>query len=135
MLYRLLLPLIVLSSTSLLSAQPQDCANAQTQGDMNACAAKAYESADKELNALYSEIVHRLEKGSDTRNMLADTQRAWITFRNKECAFQANLTEGGSSQPMVKLQCMADLTKQRVDQLKYYANCEEGDLSCPVPAR
>ncbi|TIN07752.1 MAG: urease-associated protein, partial [Mesorhizobium sp.] len=35
--------------------------------------------------------------------------------------------------PLVHSNCTTAVTKARVETLKTYLKCEEGDLSCPVP--
>ena len=80
-----------------------------TQMEMNQCAANDYRSADRDLNAFYS----KLEKSKE----LVSAERAWITYRDAECAYQVKAVEGGSMAPMVQALCLADLTKQRLKQL------------------
>ncbi len=36
--------------------------------------------------------------------------------------------------PMLVAQCMDDLTQLRVKNFEGYLKCQEGDMSCPVPA-
>jgi uncharacterized protein YecT (DUF1311 family) len=80
-----------------------------TQIEMNQCAANEYRAADRDLNAFYS----KLEK---TKELIA-AERAWIVYRDAECAYQVKAVEGGSMAPMVQASCLADLTKQRLKQL------------------
>ena len=80
-----------------------------TQMEMNQCAANEYRSADKELNSFYS----KLEKSKE----LVSAERAWIAYRDAECAYQVKAVEGGSMAPLVQASCLADLTKQRLKQL------------------
>jgi uncharacterized protein YecT (DUF1311 family) len=49
---------------------------------------------------------------------LKAAQRAWIPFRDKACESYGFLARGGSMEPMLVLQCRADLTRQRTSQLK-----------------
>ncbi len=102
-----------------------------------ACAAtqadESYKAIDAQLNNTYKEITARLKDDADGKKLLLDAQRAWIKFRDAECAFQASTVTGGSAYPMVMQTCMASLTQQRVQDLKRYTQCEEGDLTCPVP--
>ena len=79
------------------------------QMEMNQCAANDYRSADKELNAYYS----KLEK---TKELIA-AERAWIAYRDTECAYQVKAVEGGSIAPLIQSSCLADLTRQRLKQL------------------
>ena len=82
---------------------------ANTQMELNQCAANEYKAADRDLNAYYS----KLEK----TNELVAAERAWIAYRDAECAYQAKAVEGGSMAPMIYSSCLADLTKQRLKQL------------------
>lgn len=129
--------LLILSVVALcgatLPAAADECADPQDQATMNACAGKEFEAADKALNAAYHEVVRRIGSDHETRTALTAAQRAWITFRDGECAFQAKSAEGGSIYPMIMAGCEATLTEARTEQLKAYLDCEEGDMSCPVP--
>ena len=58
-----------------------------------------------------------------------------LPARALECEFRASGVHGGSVQPMVKADCLRDVTEQRIKALDVYAHCEEGDLGCPVPPR
>ncbi|MDR9752852.1 lysozyme inhibitor LprI family protein [Pseudomonas sp. SZMC_28357] len=110
-----------------------DCDNATDQATMNQCAAQQNKAADKELNALYQQITGRLKSNPEAKKLLVSAQRAWVGFRDSECKFSASGVAGGSAYPLVYSQCTTDLTKQRVEAFKTYLNCQEGDLSCPVP--
>ncbi|HYG41451.1 MAG TPA: lysozyme inhibitor LprI family protein [Bordetella sp.] len=115
------------------SAQP-DCANAQDQATMSACAAADYKQADAVLNATYKQAAARLKDDTDQHQRLVAAQRAWIAFRDAECAFAAGSSEGGSAYPMLLAQCRATLTTQRTAGLQAHMKCEEGSLDCPIPA-
>lgn len=91
-------------------------------------------AADAELNRLYREMEARLADDADTLERLKASQRAWIAFRDAECAFAASAVEGGSAYPEVVASCRAGLTTKRVADFNAYLACEEGDLACPVPA-
>jgi uncharacterized protein YecT (DUF1311 family) len=116
-------------------AHADGCDSATTQGDMNACAGRQYQAADKDLNAVYQQITQRLKDSADTRQLLVATQRAWVSFRDAECAFAASGVSGGSVYPLIQLNCLTAQTVSRTQVLKDYLKCQEGDLSCPVPAQ
>jgi uncharacterized protein YecT (DUF1311 family) len=61
---------------------------------------------------------------------LQEAERAWITYRDKECTFEASGTEGGSVHPMIVSQCRADKARERTKQLIRALDCPEGDLTC-----
>lgn len=93
-----------------------------------------FKKADKELNETFKQIEHRLADDPAAKDRLVHAQRAWIAFRDAECTFQSSGEDGGTVAPSIVALCQTGLTSDRTDQLKVYLNCEEGDLSCPVPA-
>lgn len=111
-----------------------ECDNAQDQATMNKCANDDFAKADKQLNAHYREIEKRLADDDDAKKLLITSQRAWVKFRDAECNFSASGTAGGSVHPMTVAICREKLTTERNKQFSEYLNCEEGDLSCPVPS-
>ncbi|MFK8251495.1 lysozyme inhibitor LprI family protein [Ancylobacter terrae] len=115
------------------SAHAQDCAD-QTQGGLNICAIAAFKKADDRLNAIYRQITARLKDDADTRGLLVAAQRAWLGFRDAECTFLTSPAAQGSIHPMLVAQCREALTLKRVAELAPLLACEEGDMSCPVPA-
>lgn len=110
-----------------------DCANASDQATMNQCAGQDFKAADKELNAVYQQITGRLKDNPDGKKLLVSAQRAWLGFRDAECKFSSSGVTGGSVYPWVYSSCLTGVTKVRVEALKQYLKCEEGDMSCPVP--
>ncbi|WP_347927483.1 lysozyme inhibitor LprI family protein [Pseudomonas helvetica] len=114
-------------------AHADDCANAADQRTMSECAAKDYKKADTQLNALYKQINDRLKDNLESKKLLVGAQRAWVAFRDAECEFSASGVAGGSVYPMIYSNCLAGLTLKRVEAFKTYLECQEGDLSCPVP--
>jgi len=129
-----LLALTAIAHPSMVSAE--DCANALDQQAMNQCADRNYRQSDATLNALYGQIGRRLENGdADTRKRLVMAQRAWIGFRDAECNFATSAAAGGSILPMLFAGCADALTRKRIDDFTSYLKCQEGDMSCPVPAR
>ncbi|WP_342237491.1 lysozyme inhibitor LprI family protein [Inquilinus sp. OTU3971] len=116
-------------------ARADDCDNAQAgQADLNECYGKAFKVSDAELNRLYKEITGRLKDDPDTTRLLVATQRTWVSFRDAECDFQTSAVAGGTAAPMIHAMCLDGQTKSRIEDFKAYLNCEEGDMSCPVPA-
>jgi len=110
-----------------------DCANASDQATMNQCAGQEFKSTDKELNVVYQQITGRLKDNPDRKKLLVGAQRAWIGFRDTECKFSASGVEGGSVYPLIYSNCLTVVTKARIEALKQYLECQEGDMSCPVP--
>ncbi|MFJ5286217.1 lysozyme inhibitor LprI family protein [Pseudomonas sp. NPDC088429] len=129
---RLLLALTPLLFPSLAHAAV-DCANASDQATMNQCAGQDFKAADKELNAVSQQITGRLKDNPEGKKLLVSAQRAWVGFRDAECKFSASGVAGGSVYPLIYSNCLTSVTKVRVEALKEYLKCEEGDMSCPVP--
>jgi uncharacterized protein YecT (DUF1311 family) len=110
------------------------CARAEDQATMSQCADASFKKSDAKLNALYKKIQGRLNDDADTRKLLVQTQRAWGKYRDAECDFQTAGAAGGSMMPMLVAQCRDSLTQSRIKDFQGYLKCQEGDMSCPVPA-
>lgn len=124
----------MLIALMLPAAHADECMDAgQDQAAMTRCAAEAYQASDTELNRLFHEIRQRLGEDAEARLLLRDAGRAWVAFRDAECAFAASAVAGGSAYPIVHDLCLNELTQARVEQFRQYLHCEEGDMSCPVP--
>ena len=93
-----------------------------------------FKKADRELNTVYRAVEARLADDRAAKTRLVQAQRAWIAFRDAECTFKSSGSDGGSVAPTITTICKTALTADRTEQLHAYLNCEEGDLSCPVPA-
>jgi uncharacterized protein YecT (DUF1311 family) len=131
--YRLwALVFILLSPAS--AAEKYDCANPSNQAAINECASEIAKKSDTELNALYKQVEQRLKGDGETKARLVAAQRSWIAFRNAECKFMASGADGGSIYPMISDECFDGLTKKRIEDLKAYLNCPEGDSACPLPS-
>jgi len=130
--YRLLL-IGILAVCPVSVAFADDCANAQDQTTMDECAGKALKKSDAELNVVYKQIEQRLKDDAGTTKLLVTAQRSWVAFRDAECTFSNSRSADGSVYPMIYAMCIDGLTQLRTEQLKAYLNCEEGDMSCPVP--
>jgi len=109
-------------------AAAPDCGAAKTQADLATCTAKDAASADAALNAVYKALAGRLAPADLKR--LRDAQRAWIPFRDKECAFRTQPYADGSVYSTLVETCRTELTKARLAQLQHQLQCPEGDLSC-----
>ena len=123
--------LTVLYSGS-VAASP--CAD-PTQRGLDACAGAARDKADAALNGAYKQIVGRLADNPGKTKRLIEAEKAWIAFRDAECAFANSDPEGGSIHSMEVTLCEEKLTNIRAQQLRSYLKCGEGDMECPVPAK
>jgi len=131
---RHLILIATMTIAGLSAANAMDCDNAPDQATMNVCADMALKATDTRLNTVYRAITRRLADDPDTLKQLVTAQRAWIAFRDAECTFRSSGVSGGSAYPMVYATCLDGLTRSRLDALKELIACQEGDMSCPVPA-
>lgn len=91
--------------------------HAQTQAAMNAQARAEFEKADADLNKTYDALLAKLTD-AEGKEKLKQSQRAWLAFRDAEAAFAADQVRGGSMAPTIRYETMAELTQQRIKQLK-----------------
>jgi uncharacterized protein YecT (DUF1311 family) len=96
----------------------QDCNRANTQLDLDQCAQANFEAADRRLNEVYHAAMDAAgDEG--TRTQLRDSERAWIAFRDRECARQVGPREGGGSiWPMNLANCLEEKTAKRIRELR-----------------
>ena len=86
---RLLVALSVFAGATASTAQAADGCDAPglSQAELNECYGNAYKKADAELNVLCRQITARLKDDKATTKLLVAAQRAWVAFRDAECAF------------------------------------------------
>lgn len=112
------------------AAEPQyNCADPQTQHEMNICAQRDYQRADAELNTQWRLTVAEMresDRGIDRRydrdpgyhETLLAAQRSWLAYRDKHCLGASFEARGGSLSPLLYSSCMAELTRARTKQLR-----------------
>lgn len=106
------------TTTEIQIAQKLNCTNPQTQSELNGCAGLSYQQADQKLNQIYRQLLPKLP--SARKQKLITAQQIWIKFRDSNCDFEKSEVEGGTMAPLIYSSCLADLTKQRTEQLAEY---------------
>jgi uncharacterized protein YecT (DUF1311 family) len=104
---------------ALLLAATPDCHAATTQADLNRCASARARQANVALNSAWRRL---LATSDPARPAYVAAQRAWIRYRDAECAAEAHLSQGGSMHPMVEAACIADLTEARTQRIRMLTN-------------
>lgn len=114
-------------------AQPDDpCEDPSLlpQLEMNICLERFYQAADVELNRIWPEARATakvfdadtplgFEKGADAALLVS--QRAWLAYRDSQCALAGFEARPGSSlHGMLLWTCMWELTDQRTKQLNEF---------------
>jgi len=117
------------STASAQEDPPLDCADAQTQADMNQCSYLDFEKADKVLNAVYKTAVKSAQAADKEAaemgepyvgavDELKKAQRAWIDYRDGHCEGMSREALGGSMQSMLISGCQARMTEARTKELQ-----------------
>lgn len=122
--------LMVFGSAHAAKPRQAECELDGSQSQMNGCAAERLQVADAQMNQLYKQKLQSLNPKN--QDLLRQSQRAWITYRDKACLYEAGPrgAESGSIWPMQDMLCRVDLTRQRNEKLKQYVQCTEG--GCPI---
>lgn len=100
----------------------------ENQAQMAECATERADAADAELNQLYKELMS--QQAADSKQQLRDAQKAWIVFRDKQCAWEADQFKGGSMRSMIYSDCLRRLT---IHRNTYFQTCGEGGCGGPKP--
>jgi uncharacterized protein YecT (DUF1311 family) len=118
---------LVLAVSHAHAADDVDCANAVTTVDLNTCAEQSLDVADKALNETYKKILADLAL-PDTENAAGNlkwadalkvSQRAWVAFRDADCAkLMVHEAGGGTATTGAILGCMTELTQARTKSLQ-----------------
>jgi uncharacterized protein YecT (DUF1311 family) len=113
-------------------AQMQACAGLQNQTDLNECAAREYKKHDAAMNEIYQKLLSKLQDPQQ-KALLAEAERAWVAYRDEECAFETSGTVGGTIHPLIESDCLDEKTNVHMAELNRQLNCQEGDPSCVHP--
>lgn len=132
MILRICFSLALLSTTTLADDAP-DCNNQVDQNTMTQCANIDFEKADAELNSVWrtakkSAADNDAEQPDDLKGLseaLLKTQRAWISYRDGQCEVAGFAFRGGSIEPTMVAQCLADMTKARTKELQDFIDGPE----------
>ena len=108
----------------------KDCSQLTTQMELNQCAGANDQAADAALNKLYRQLMaDQTDAASKAR--LTDAERAWIAYRDKECAYEVGpQQDGGSIWPMEMSNCLEAVTAARLAELTKLRGCTAGVSAC-----
>lgn len=88
-------------------AAAAECESANTQRDMNICFDRVRQLADEGLTRTYQNAM-KMASDKATKSALRDSERAWISYRDKECEFKSSGVRGGSVRPMIFSICLTE---------------------------
>jgi uncharacterized protein YecT (DUF1311 family) len=105
---------------------------AQTQLDLNTCAAEKLRSEDTKLDRVYQELLERTKSDPVATAKIRSAQEAWVAFRDAqlEALFPADDKQDqyGSAYPMCAAAARAQLTAERTKMLESMVHPVEGDM-------
>ncbi len=93
-----------------------ECEGALSNFAMTECEKREFDTANKTLSELLQELKKHLY--ATERKALDRGQAAWLTYRNAHCDSIVATYGTGSGGPLAGFKCEADLTKDRVKQLR-----------------
>lgn len=120
--------LLLLAATPAVDPDATDCDDNSPQQMLNICAANAAQAADYELNLVWKRVAAEMKR-RDTEidrsydkqpgffDTLLASQRAWLTYRDKQCLLASFEMRGGSGAPQIHGDCFHELTRARIAQL------------------
>lgn len=103
---------------------------AQNQTELNDCAVQTYKNADREMNAAYKKVMNTLKSSPQKSKALLQAQRAWLKFRDADCAFLNSNSTDGSINAMNNALCLSERTTERIYFLNKIKKCDIGDPEC-----
>lgn len=124
----------ILGFTNLCSASGlQACYNtALTQGEINHCSQQHYQQLHQDMELLYRKILEQYARQGEFITQFKRTQAAWESFRDAALLARYPKQEPGyygDSFPTCSTQFLAQLTQQRIQQLRVWIDgVVAGDL-------
>jgi uncharacterized protein YecT (DUF1311 family) len=91
------------------------CAAAQTQLEITECHGREFQRMDHQLNEAYRPLLAALDP--EHQEKLKVAQRAWVTFRDADCALDASQALHGSLEGTLLYMCKTSMTKDRIAAL------------------
>lgn len=130
---------MILLALALAAVQQPECDD--RNGDLSAseCWYKLGQTEDAKINQLWPKAIAvarrvdrnfepspRRDKPSSASDLLA-SQRAWLKFRDAQCALESDYADGGSLQNVIYSRCQYQMTRDRILQLQATVLSFEGN--------
>jgi uncharacterized protein YecT (DUF1311 family) len=103
------------------------CENATSNIELGMCTSNAYQAADKELNDLWPKVLKYIDGQGEYmpadalqkwKETIIAAQKAWVTFKESDCAAVEYEWWGGSGAGQAQTACLYAHTAARVEDLK-----------------
>jgi len=120
-------PALALDQGQILSACYTDCEDETSSNpDYKACLARAADTADALLNQEFATLQDGVKDAAEAMGirpeaqleMLRDTQRHWITFRDQACDFEDSLAFGATATGGYASSCICALSYERINDFE-----------------
>ena len=92
-----------------------ECKPDGNQQEMNACAIRDFQTADKALNSQYQQLMASLTQADQAK--LRTSQRNWLKQRDPRCKAATKKSMGGSIWPLAFYGCLQSATEKRTAEL------------------
>lgn len=115
------------SAVPALADDPPGCSGLSSNVEIGQCTADAYKKADQELNDLWPKVLAAIDSEGDImppdalhtwKATVIAAQKAWITFKESDCAAVEYEWWGGSGAGIAETTCFYSHTADRVADLK-----------------
>lgn len=117
------------AANSQVSPTP-DCAEPLYQAAINMCARAEHEVADKEMSAVFDQLIAQLRDQDRSyadlgpeyvgaEMLMAASQKSWAGNRSDACAARGVANYGGSMRPAVIASCFAMMARSRTEELRW----------------
>ena len=116
------------AASSTLTQAEVNCDSPATTLEIDGCLQVKLKQTEAKLNATYQRVIHALSKPdmrgiihyAEAKQDLIKAQRAWITYREKDCSAVYALAVSGSIRGQLFLECMQKRTEQRIEELERF---------------
>jgi len=110
-----------------LREKEQACGEFGSYRQISGCFSQLLEETDAELNSQYRQLIEYLDPGN--RKRLVAAQRAWVKFRDADCAFEEPRKDDDALVTAGRSICRYRITVQRLEQLESF-NSGRGCNGC-----
>jgi uncharacterized protein YecT (DUF1311 family) len=91
----------------------------QSVAEMNEGQYKYYKEIEAQMNGVFKQVQKKVTNVKE-KELLLQAQAAWIKFRDLHCTSKVNVLGVMSDRPLIEYGCLAEITKERIKQLKNY---------------
>ena len=116
------------AAAAVVRPRKPNCDSPGTTLEIHDCLHAKLKKTEATLNATYQRALREFSKPdipgsihfSEAKRDLIEAQRAWVTYREKDCSAVYALAVGGSVRGQLSLECMQDRTEQRIRELEQF---------------